>query len=68
MEFDRRVQIRVRLRGTDKRGFGSGYLIAPRLVLTSAHVLDGMAGSGRDTITHTEPPTAPVSSKRYKPP
>ncbi|QXE35085.1 tetratricopeptide repeat protein [Streptomyces sp. GMY02] len=55
MEFDRRVQIRVRLEGTDKRGFGSGYLIAPRLVLTAAHVLDGMAGSGRDAITVSRP-------------
>ncbi|MBH5131232.1 tetratricopeptide repeat protein [Streptomyces sp. HB-N217] len=55
MEFDRRVQIRVRKHGTDKRGLGSGYLIAPRLVLTAAHVLDGRAG--RDTLTVTRPDT-----------
>ncbi|MFI5527591.1 tetratricopeptide repeat protein [Kitasatospora sp. NPDC051853] len=42
MEFDRRVQIRVRQAGTAARGF----LIAPRLVLTADHVLDGMDPSG----------------------
>ncbi|MBZ9638330.1 serine protease, partial [Streptomyces sp. PSKA30] len=42
MEFDRRVLIRIRKPGTDKQGFGSGYLIAPRLALTAAHVVDGM--------------------------
>ncbi|MGW1746947.1 tetratricopeptide repeat protein [Streptomyces sp. NPDC002092] len=57
MELDRRVQIRVRRRDTDKRGFGSGYLIAPRLVLTAAHVLDGMDGAGQDTLTVTQPDT-----------
>ncbi|MER5866653.1 tetratricopeptide repeat protein [Kitasatospora sp. NPDC002040] len=42
MEYDRRVQIRVdRLKGGRKvTGFGSGYLVAPRLVLTAAHVVD----------------------------
>ncbi|MET8905721.1 tetratricopeptide repeat protein [Streptomyces sp. NPDC004538] len=42
MEFDRRVQIRVnRLKkGRKETGFGSGYLVAPRLVLTAAHVFD----------------------------
>ncbi|MEU9454486.1 tetratricopeptide repeat protein [Streptomyces sp. NPDC048277] len=55
MEFDRRVQIRVSRQGSDKRGFGSGYLVAPRLVLTAAHVLDGMSGSGQDRVTVSRP-------------
>ncbi|MEU9998143.1 tetratricopeptide repeat protein, partial [Streptomyces sp. NPDC050848] len=49
MEFDRRVQVRVRLQGTDELDFASGYLVAPRLVLTAAHVL-------RDMDTTTEVP------------
>ncbi|MEU6486327.1 trypsin-like peptidase domain-containing protein [Streptomyces sp. NPDC046887] len=42
MEFDRRVQIRVAclIGGERMTGAGSGYLVAPRLVLTAAHVLD----------------------------
>ncbi|MFF0561958.1 tetratricopeptide repeat protein [Streptomyces sp. NPDC004266] len=55
MELDRRVQIRVRKAGTDRRGFGSGYLIAPRLVLTAAHVLDDMSGTVRDALTVSRP-------------
>ncbi|WP_161500931.1 trypsin-like peptidase domain-containing protein [Embleya scabrispora] len=58
VEFDRRVQVRVRLADPDVggRGFGSGYLLAPRLVLTAAHVLDGMAALGRpDTVTVSRP-------------
>ncbi|MFF7249418.1 trypsin-like peptidase domain-containing protein [Embleya sp. NPDC008237] len=56
VEFDRRVQVRVRLAGVEGRGFGSGYLLAPRLVLTAAHVLDGMAAPGRpDTVTVSRP-------------
>ncbi|MFF1655262.1 tetratricopeptide repeat protein [Streptomyces sp. NPDC058255] len=53
MEFDRRVQIRTRRPGKDKRGFGSGYLVAPRLVLTAAHVVDGAFGA--DSVTVTRP-------------
>ncbi|MEV7197346.1 tetratricopeptide repeat protein [Streptomyces sp. NPDC093510] len=55
MEFDRRVQIRVRKPGTGKRSFGSGYLIAPRLVLTAAHVLDGMNDAGGNPLTVSQP-------------
>ena len=54
-EFDRLVQLRVRLADVDGRGFGSGHLVAPRLVLTAAHVLDGMAGSGADAVTVSRP-------------
>ncbi|MCX4671822.1 tetratricopeptide repeat protein [Streptomyces sp. NBC_01381] len=44
MEFDRRVQVWVNHpEGTT--GFGSGYLIAPRLVLTAAHILGADADS-----------------------
>ncbi|WP_406862117.1 trypsin-like peptidase domain-containing protein [Streptomyces sp. HUAS MG47] len=38
METDRAVQVRAR-RGTEVVAFGSGYLVAPRLVLTAAHVV-----------------------------
>ncbi|MFJ2720670.1 tetratricopeptide repeat protein, partial [Streptomyces sp. NPDC087437] len=55
MQFDRRVQIRVRKSGTEKRGFGSGYLVAPRLVLTAAHVLDGMSSTGQGAVTVSRP-------------
>ncbi|MFD9124548.1 tetratricopeptide repeat protein [Kitasatospora sp. NPDC059571] len=55
MEFDRLVQIRVRKPGTDKQGFGSGYLIAPRLVLTAAHVVDGMDRADQDALRVARP-------------
>ncbi|MFE2716947.1 tetratricopeptide repeat protein [Streptomyces mirabilis] len=55
MEFDRRVQIRVRRPGEDKRGFGSGYLVAPRLVLTAAHVLKGASGAEPGAVTVCRP-------------
>ncbi|MEU8527788.1 tetratricopeptide repeat-containing serine protease family protein [Streptomyces sp. NPDC048629] len=38
MEMDRAVQVRAHL-GDGPAGFGSGYLVAPRLVLTAAHVV-----------------------------
>ncbi|MEV5434472.1 tetratricopeptide repeat-containing serine protease family protein [Streptomyces sp. NPDC052682] len=57
MEFDRRAQIRVSRAGTKGRGFGSGYLIAPRLVLTAAHVLEGMDQTARDPVTVCLPDT-----------
>ncbi|MFD9069806.1 trypsin-like peptidase domain-containing protein, partial [Streptomyces lasiicapitis] len=52
MEFDRRVQIRVdRLKdGRKSKGFGSGYLVAPRLVLTAAHVLDHVDPTAVDPV------------------
>ncbi|MFJ7272000.1 tetratricopeptide repeat protein, partial [Streptomyces sp. NPDC099050] len=56
MEFDRRVQIRVQIRGDRlkdgkrPRGLGSGYLVAPRLVLTAAHVLDDLDPAALDPV------------------
>jgi tetratricopeptide (TPR) repeat protein len=52
VEFDRRVQIRVdRLKdGRMSKGFGSGYLVAPRLVLTAAHVLDDVDPTAVDPV------------------
>ncbi|MEK2491051.1 tetratricopeptide repeat-containing serine protease family protein [Kitasatospora purpeofusca] len=56
MEFDRRVQIRVALRGEDGKGFGTGYLVAPRLVLTADHVLDELdPDGGRSAVTVCRP-------------
>ncbi|MFI1155005.1 tetratricopeptide repeat protein [Streptomyces sp. NPDC020817] len=46
MEFDRRVQIRVARKGKDAKGFGTGYLVTPRLVLTADHVLDDLDPDG----------------------
>ncbi|MGW0778981.1 tetratricopeptide repeat protein [Streptomyces sp. NPDC002835] len=59
MEFDRRVQIRVdRLKkGERNKGFGSGYLVAPRLVLTAAHVLDHMDPGTDSPVTVSVPDT-----------
>ncbi|MFG2825765.1 tetratricopeptide repeat-containing serine protease family protein [Kitasatospora sp. NPDC048365] len=56
MEFDRRVQIRVALKGEDGKGFGTGYLVAPRLVLTADHVLDDLdPDGGRFAVTVCQP-------------
>lgn len=55
MEFDRRVQIRTGQEGTDKRGFGSGYLIAPHLVLTASHVLVDLIAAHPTPLTVTRP-------------
>ncbi|MGW5640908.1 P-loop NTPase, partial [Streptomyces sp. NPDC003832] len=56
MELDRRVQIRVALRGEDAKGFGTGYLVAPRLVLTADHVLDDLdPDGGRFALTVRRP-------------
>ncbi|MGW0801172.1 trypsin-like peptidase domain-containing protein [Streptomyces sp. NPDC002692] len=59
MEFDRRVQIRVSrvVKGVRKKGFGSGYLVAPRLVLTAAHVLDHLDPDGESPVTVSLPDT-----------
>ncbi|MER5908684.1 tetratricopeptide repeat protein, partial [Streptomyces mirabilis] len=60
VEFDRRVQIRVNrlVKGVRKKGFGSGYLVAPRLVLTAAHVLDHMDPDADSPVTVTLPDTS----------
>ncbi|MGW1998191.1 tetratricopeptide repeat protein [Embleya sp. NPDC001921] len=55
VEFDRRVQVRVGRADAAGRGFGSGYLIAPRLVLTAAHVVDGTAASGTRPVKVSRP-------------
>ncbi|MFC7897527.1 tetratricopeptide repeat protein, partial [Streptomyces sp. NPDC057381] len=59
MEFDRRVQIRVdRLEKEQrKKGFGSGYLVGPRLVLTAAHVLDHADPEAVSPVTVSLPDT-----------
>ncbi|MEU5242621.1 tetratricopeptide repeat protein, partial [Streptomyces asoensis] len=56
MELDRRAQIRVS-RASTGRGFGSGYLIAPRLVLTAAHVLEGVDQAAQTPVTVCLPDT-----------
>ncbi|MGW1609739.1 tetratricopeptide repeat protein [Streptomyces sp. NPDC002285] len=67
MEFDRCVQIRLRTnaRGTrkPKARFGSGYLVAPGLVLTSAHVLGDVSGPwpGSLTVCRPQPAAAPTT-------
>ncbi|MEV6549265.1 tetratricopeptide repeat protein [Streptomyces sp. NPDC051597] len=60
MEFDRAVQIWVdRLEGRErKKGLGSGYLVAPRLVLTTAHVLHHMDPDADNPLTVTLPDTS----------
>ncbi|MEU9088474.1 tetratricopeptide repeat protein [Streptomyces sp. NPDC048357] len=55
MEFDRRVQIWVPRPGSDEEGFGSGYLVAPRLALTAAHVTDGAPGTQQGAVTVSRP-------------
>ncbi|MET9095224.1 serine protease [Streptomyces cyaneofuscatus] len=74
MEFDRRAQIRLR-RANGRTGFGSGYLVAPRLVLTAAHVLDDGSGTGtlvgRAMVSRPGPPRGPgepVSPQLSTPP
>ncbi|MFF5654391.1 tetratricopeptide repeat protein, partial [Streptomyces collinus] len=58
MEFDRRVQIRVARRGKATKGFGTGYLVAPRLVLTADHVMDGLyPDGGPGAVTVCQPDT-----------
>ncbi len=57
MEFDRRVQIRVhRETGTT---FGSGYLVAPRLVLTAGHVVQAATGPEPNRVTVCRPDAGP---------
>ena len=58
MELDRRAQIRVSKASTKERGFGSGYLIAPRLVLTAAHVLEGLDQTAPEPVTVCVPDTS----------
>ncbi|MGX2996531.1 tetratricopeptide repeat protein [Streptomyces sp. JNUCC 64] len=51
------MQIRVRKAGKDTKGFGSGYLVAPRLVLTAAHVVDGRDAAAPGAVTICRPDT-----------
>ncbi|WP_305633695.1 tetratricopeptide repeat protein [Streptomyces sp. TLI_105] len=53
------MQIRVdRLKdGKRTRGFGSGYLVAPHLVLTAAHVLDDLDPAAGEPVTVSLPDT-----------
>ncbi|MGW7468802.1 tetratricopeptide repeat protein [Streptomyces xantholiticus] len=56
MEFDRRVQVRCHRPGEETPRFGSGYLVAPRLVLTAAHVLgDDASWPDSGTVTVCRP-------------
>ncbi|MFD5367833.1 tetratricopeptide repeat protein, partial [Streptomyces sp. NPDC127103] len=57
MEFDRRVQIRVERKGQDTKAFGTGYLVAPRLVLTADHVLAADAEGRPGAVTVCQPDT-----------
>ncbi|MFF7152956.1 trypsin-like serine peptidase, partial [Streptomyces griseoaurantiacus] len=58
MEFDRRVQVRLYPDSGERPFFGSGYLIAPRLVLTAAHVLgDEASGPDPGSIKVSVPPS-----------
>ncbi|MGD9486300.1 tetratricopeptide repeat protein [Streptomyces sp. TRM70308] len=41
--------------GSGRRGFGSGYLVAPRLVLTAAHVVDDASGTVRGAVQVSRP-------------
>ncbi|MFD5633682.1 tetratricopeptide repeat protein [Streptomyces sp. NPDC127077] len=53
------MQIRVARKGKDTKGFGTGYLVAPRLVLTADHVLDGLDGDGGPgAVTVCQPDTS----------
>ncbi|MFF1927307.1 tetratricopeptide repeat protein [Streptomyces sp. NPDC058228] len=65
MELDRRVQIRLRTNagGTQRTKFGSGYLVAPRLVLTAAHVLGDDSGpwSGSLAVTLARSASIPAT-------
>ncbi|MFB7239798.1 hypothetical protein ACFCXK_34065 [Streptomyces sp. NPDC056269] len=55
MEFDRLVQVRLSMPGAQKSEFGPGYLVAPRLVLTAAHVLGDARGPKPGTVTVCRP-------------
>lgn len=55
MEFERLVQVRLSIPGAQKSEFGSGYLVAPRLVLTAAHVLGDKRGPKPGTVTVCRP-------------
>ncbi|MFI6006414.1 tetratricopeptide repeat protein [Streptomyces sp. NPDC051366] len=55
MELDRLVQVRLSVSGKPGADFGSGYLVAPRLVLTAAHILADEKGLKPGTVTVCRP-------------
>ncbi|MFI6151413.1 trypsin-like peptidase domain-containing protein [Kitasatospora sp. NPDC051170] len=63
MDFDRIVQVRVsRPENPDKVAFATGYLVAPRLVLTTAHVLGSSPRPDGGRVTICRPP---ASERRF---
>ncbi|MEV3906192.1 tetratricopeptide repeat protein [Streptomyces canus] len=62
MANDRLVRIFVGVPGPDPRSFGSGYLIAPRLALTAAHVLgEGDRGAATVSLALADGPKYPAT-------
>ncbi|MFF1918671.1 trypsin-like serine protease [Streptomyces sp. NPDC058239] len=56
MEFDRIVQVRVgRPESPGRASLATGYLVAPRLALTAAHVLGGRPLRGEGPVTVCRP-------------
>ncbi|MFE1231129.1 trypsin-like peptidase domain-containing protein [Streptomyces sp. NPDC058745] len=56
MEFDRIVQVRVTgPRSPGRAAFATGYLVAPRLLLTTAHVLGESPEPGGTSVTVCRP-------------
>jgi tetratricopeptide (TPR) repeat protein len=59
VEFDRCVQIRLSRPNGGSWKFGSGYLVAPRLVLTAGHVVRGRTDKPQGTMTVSRPSSGP---------
>ena len=65
VEFDRVVQVRA-VRADGGVSFGTGYLIAARLVLTAGHVLPGGPGSRAEVRCPDAAPGGFVASVRWR--